>query len=231
MITTNAFISIEKKISENVFVLSVEIERYREWIPGMFMQVSLGQKSASEPWLDSRAFSFASWGSRKAKILVRKEGYFTSTLIEKSLDGFTTSIRYPFGNFLINSKFDKIFLAGGAGISVFLSHMDYLNWTDAATERVVIFHSTRNGDEALSKIYWNEIPKNVNLLQFITDKENPEYTGRFSIDEIRSVISNGNYWNFYICGPSSFNAYWLDNLKALGIIPYLEQWVNEVISL
>ena len=90
MITTNAFISIEKKISENVFVLSVEIERYREWIPGMFMQVSLEQKSASEPWLDSRAFSFASWGSRKAKILVRKEGYFTSTLIEKSLDGFTT---------------------------------------------------------------------------------------------------------------------------------------------
>ena len=231
MITTEAHISLDRRVSHNLFLLSVEIEKYRQWIPGMFMQISLEKKSASEPWLDSRAFSFASWGSSMAKILVRKEGDFTSKLIENSRDGFVTSVRYPFGNFLLNSRSKKVFLAGGAGISVFLSYIDYLNLTDTAPESVIILHSVRNENETLRKIYWGKIPKNVNILQFITNREEQRYTGRFSVDTIESLISEWGDWNFYICGPPSLNAYWSENLKAFGVIPNLEQWVNEVISL
>lgn len=65
----------------------------------MFKQISLERKNASEPWLDNRAFSFASWGSDEASILVRKEWNFMTTLILKVKEGFITSVRYPFGNF------------------------------------------------------------------------------------------------------------------------------------
>jgi len=230
MITTEAYISTERKVSNNLFLLSVDIGKYRQWVPGMFMQVSLEKKGASEPWLDSRAFSFASWGSSKARILVRREGTFTSMLIERAQDSFTTSIRYPFGNFLLNSKSKKIFLAGGAGISVFLSYLDYLNLENADKESVIILHSTRNEDETTGKIYWRKIPNNVHLLQFITNREDKGYTGRFSMNTIQTLISELNNWSFYICGPPSFNTFWYENLKSIGVVPKVEQWVNEVIG-
>jgi NAD(P)H-flavin reductase len=230
MITTEAHISLERKVSNNLFLLSVDIEKYRQWVPGMFMQVSLEKKGASEPWLDSRAFSFASWGSSKVRILVRREGTFTSTLIEKALNGFITSVRYPFGNFLLNSGSKKIFLAGGAGISVFLSYLDYLNLEDTVKESVIILHSTKNEDETIRKIYWEKIPNNVHLMQFITNSKDRRYTGRFSMNTVESLISEWHDWSFYICGPPSFNAFWYESLKAIGVIANLEQWINEVIS-
>lgn len=227
MITSDAEITLEKKISENLFILSVKLQRYREWIPGMFLQVSLQRKSASEPWLDSRAFSFASWGSEDARLLVRKEGNFTSELIEKSEAGFVTSVRYPFGSFLLNSKKDKVFIAGGAGVSVFLSYLDYLNSESGATDDVIILHSTKHTNEELKKIYWHDLPDKVSLKQFITDKEDQEYTGRISIEDLKCSITISKNQDYYVCGPGEFNRYWLEKLKYIGIVPNLEQWINQ----
>ena len=63
MITTKAEIHLDKEISNTLFLLSVTLQRYKQWVPGMFMQISLKEKTASEPWLDGHSFSFASWGS------------------------------------------------------------------------------------------------------------------------------------------------------------------------
>ena len=229
MITTNAEIRVERELSDRLFILSVKLERYKEWVPGMFMQISLERKSASEPWLDSRAFSFASWGSDKATILVRKEGNFTTALISKAKEGITTSVRYPFGNFLLNSNRNKIFIAGGAGVSVFLSFLDYLSAKNYTTETVILFHSARNESESLGKIYRNSVANNVLLRQFITDRNDPNYTGRFTIEALLNLVKDKNNFEFYICGPPEFNNYWSEELKMFGIVPKLEQWENQVI--
>ena len=230
MITTNAEINIERELSDRLFVLSVKLERYKQWVPGMFMQISLERKSASEPWLDSRAFSFASWGSDEASILVRKEGNFTTTLILKAKEGFITSVRYPFGNFLLNSDRDKIFIAGGAGVSVFLSFLDYLNAKNYTTEKVLLFHSAKRECESLRKIYTKSAANNVLLRQFITDKNDPNYTGRFTIRGLLDSFKGTHNFEFYVCGPPEFNNYWTEELKVFSIIPKLEQWENQVVS-
>ncbi len=227
MITTDAEIKVERKISENLFLLSVRLKRYMEWIPGMFLQLSLETKSASEPWLDSRAFSFASWGNENAKILVRREGNFTSELISKSESGFGTSVRYPFGKFLLNSGRDKVLIAGGAGISVFLSYLDYLNANDGLHQNVIIFHSSKRESEGMKRIYWDGIPANVYLNQFITHKAEQNYTGRFSIGDLSKPLNHIYNPEYYICGPSEFNSYWMAILNNLGVIPNVEQWVNQ----
>ena len=228
MITTSAEINIERELSDRLFVLSVTLERYRQWVPGMFMQISLERKSASEPWLDSRAFSFASWGSNKASILVRKEGNFTTTLISKAKVGFITTVRYPFGNFLLNSDRDKIFIAGGAGVSVFLSFLDFLNVKKYKTERVLLFHSAIIESETLRKIYTKNFTNNVSVKQVITDKNDPSYTGRFTIDSLLSSSIEPCDFEFYVCGPPDFNNYWKEKLKIYGVIPRLEEWENQV---
>ena len=230
MITTNAEIRVERELSERLFILSVTLERYKQWVPGMFMQISLERKSSSEPWLDSRAFSFASWGCDKASILVRKEGNFTTTLISKAKEGFTTSVRYPFGNFLLTSERNKIFIAGGAGVSVFLSYLDYLNVKIDTSEKVLLFHSVRKECESLRKIYTKSVANNVLLKQFITDKNDPNYTGRLTIEALLNTVKDINNFEFYVCGPPDFNSHWIEKLKAFGVIPKLEQWENQVIA-
>lgn len=230
MITTNAEIRVERELSERLFILSVTLERYKQWVPGMFMQISLERKSASEPWLDSRAFSFASWGCDKASILVRKEGNFTTTLISKAKEGFTTSVRYPFGNFLLTSDRNKIFIAGGAGVSVFLSYLDYLNVKIDTSEKVLLFHSARKECESLRKIYTKSVANNVLLKQFITDRNDPNYTGRLTIEALLNTVKDINNFEFYVCGPPEFNNHWIEKLKAFGVIPKLEQWENQVIA-
>jgi len=227
MTTSDAYIRVERKISDTLYLLSVDIDRYREWIPGMYMEISLVKKSASEPWLDKRAFSIASWGGKNAKILVRKAGNFTSALISQSMKGFETSIRYPLGRFLINPGHNKIFIAGGAGISVFLSYIDYLNNSKRVEEGIHIYHSIKRKGENLESIYWNELPENINVSYFITGKEEKEYTGRMSI---KDITETSNFWRYkymyYICGPTEFNRYWEENLKSIGESFQIEDWRN-----
>ncbi|MHB1709467.1 MAG: FAD-dependent oxidoreductase [Thermoplasmataceae archaeon] len=226
MITTDVDVTIEKRVSKNLYVLSLKLHRYREWLPGTFLQISIDHKTASEPWLDSRAFSFASWGKDVVKILVRKEGLFTSQLVEKSKSGFSTTVRYPFGDFLLLSEKNKIFIVGGAGISVFMSYLDYVKSEGKNHEKIIIFHSVRNREESLQNIYWDTLPKNVFLWQFITDPEDEKFTGRPSIKNLKRELLNPNAYDFFICGPPQFNSYWLEELGKFGIIPKLEQWIN-----
>ena len=211
MITTKAIFKIEKEINENLYLISVTLEKYKKWVPGMFMQVSLDHKSASEPWLDSRAFSFASWGSEKALILVRREGTFTKRLISDSKKGFSGTVRYPFGNFLLLPDSNLVFLAGGAGISVFLSYLDFLNLEDYRTHELEIFHSSKSSKEAVERIYWNKIPISTKIYQFVTDKADINYTGRLTSDFLFSHSEKLDQKKFYICGPPQFNEYWIEN--------------------
>ena len=73
MITSEAYVTQLKEVDRDVYLLEIRLSKYKTWFPGMFMQLSLHPLSASSYWLDSRAFSFASYGSSDVKILVKKE--------------------------------------------------------------------------------------------------------------------------------------------------------------
>lgn len=229
MITTRAEIHIEKQVSETLFLLSVELERYKQWVPGMFMQITLKEKNASQPWLDGHSFSFASWGSDKALILVRREGPFTIGFVDKAKNGFTTSVRYPFGDFLLNVGKNKVLVAGGAGISVFLSYLDYINITHESSEKVFLVHSTKRMSESVNNIYNGTIPENVSIAQFITDNKEASYTGRPTFDDLKNFVPDLYAKDYFICGPPGFNSYWSGMLKSFGMLPKVEQWENKVV--
>lgn len=226
MITSKADIHLVKEISSSLFLLSVKLQRYKTWIPGMFMQISLKERTASEPWLDGHSFSFASWGSDSALVLVRREGLFTRELVRRSTEGFTTSVRYPFGDFLLNSSNNKVLLAGGAGISVFLSYLDFVNSLAKNSGEVVMFYATKKKLESIENIYSKTIPNFILVKQFFTNVDERGYTGRFKIEDLNNAISDLKGREFFVCGPPKFNSYWNDKLRSLGIFPKVEQWEN-----
>ena len=227
MITSPANISVSKKISESLYLLDVKLDKFRQWVPGMFLQLALEPKSGSEPWLDSRAFSIASWGDANAKLLVRVEGNFTRRLTTLAEKGFTATVRYPFGSFFLNSKGPKVFLAAGAGISVFLSQLDYLKKNNI-NEDLIIYHQAKKDAEALSRIYWMGIPDNVSVRQYISRECSTIHkNGRFTLEEISIEVGKSiERWSFYICGPPGFNSYWSRILSANGLEAKTESWIK-----
>ena len=226
MITTKAEIHLDKEISNTLFLLSVTLQRYKQWVPGMFMQISLKEKTASEPWLDGHSFSFASWGSEKASILVRREGVFTTELVRRSRGGFTTTVRYPFGDFLLTASKEKVFLAGGAGISVFLSYFDFINLSVTHSEGVFLFYTTKRSSEAIENVYWDKLPNLVSVRSFITGDGEPGYTGRFKLEDLARTIPHLKDKEYFVCGPPKFNSYWREKLNGIEIYPKVEQWEN-----
>ena len=227
MITSSVNISLSKRISDTLFLLDLAIEKFHPWIPGMFLQLSLHQKSGSEPWLDSRAFSIASWGKPEAKLLVRMEGNFTRELIDRAKNGFQTSMRYPFGSFLLNSHDSKVFLSAGAGVSVFLSYIDYIK-TNNIGEEVIMFHQVRRNEEALRRIYWDDLPDNFLIRQYVSNERSGEHKfGRFSLLDLNKELARPlEKYVFYICGPPSFSVEWSRILGSKGLKVKAESWTN-----
>lgn len=96
----------------------------------------------------------------------------------------------------MNSGRDKIFIAGGAGVSVFLSFLDYLNAKNYTTEKVLLFHSAKRECESLRKIYTKSAANTVLLRQFITNKNDPNYTGRFTIRALLNSFKGKHNFDF-----------------------------------
>lgn len=225
MITTDAEVKMERLISDSLAIFTVRPEKLVKWSPGMFLQLSLSKKTASEPWLDSKPFSIASWGGSEIKIIVRKEGKFTSSLFDLGRSVFSASIKYPLGNFYLKGRENKIFMAGGAGISVFTSYLDYII-KENINDDLTIFHSSKSKEELLTTFYWFELKKNIKFYHKVTRINNSKSGGnRSTYEELQKLFEVSSRQKVYICGPASFTEYWYKVLVTKGFEIRKEQWV------
>ena len=225
MITTDVGVKLEKDISETLALFTIKPVRGAIWVPGMFLQLSLTRKSASEPWLDSKPFSIASWGSETLRIIVRKEGKFTTELFNLGKEGFTGSMKYPLGSFYLNEPGKKVFLAGGAGISAFTSYLEFVFKKDM-TERVIVYHSARSTGETLDSFYWSTIPDQIIVNTNITRSEEADNKrGRLTFEELKEDILDLESYEYYVCGPPGFNNYWVNSLSKEHLKVRSESWI------
>jgi NAD(P)H-flavin reductase len=102
VLTSKCTVKKIREIDERLKLITFKIEKYIPWEPGMFLQLSLDKYDPSKPWPESRAFSFASYGEDEAKILVRKEGEFTTRLFNELKENNEFYIRYSFGEFILS---------------------------------------------------------------------------------------------------------------------------------
>ncbi|HPT59478.1 MAG TPA: FAD-dependent oxidoreductase [Fervidobacterium sp.] len=225
MLTSGCIVKKIKVIDETLKLMTFEIYKYIPWEPGMFLQLSLDLYNPSQPWPESRAFSFASWGDRQAKILVRRAGDFTTKLFSELKEGSMFYIRYPFGDLTLSDPGDKVFIAAGAGISAFLSYIDYYI-KKGLDEEVLIFHSVGNTKELMENILDYQIPERIKVFSFVTREKNPLFPNRrITINDVLSKVVTGKKYKYYICGDDTFVRKYWDELKNRGIdAVYAESW-------
>lgn len=132
------------------------------------------------------------------KLAIKNLGDFTSKLGNLK-PGTIAEVEGPYGNFNLTSDVNnQIWIAGGIGITPFLSMLDHSVLSDNNRKNISLYYCTKNLEEALFLEDIISIAKNNNSIKVI-----PWYSdekGRISASEIekRNSIKGAH---FLICGP------------------------------
>ncbi len=176
---------------------------------------------------DKHAFSIASSPLKKDALVigVRVQGKFTQGLLTLK-EGDELIVAGPYGKFIYNEKKypDAVFIAGGIGITPFLSALSYANDAGLKTKLSLIY-SVRSELSAtfLSEIkYLEKANNNIStLLSFTEEKGESKNKNilfqRLNASAIKNYLSDVTGKTFFLCGPAPFMAATTANLLSLGV--------------
>lgn len=115
----------------------------------------------------------------------------------------------------IEYKGEGVFIAGGAGVTPFISIFRNLKKQNKIGKNVLIFSNKTEADIILKNEFEEMLGKN--FINVITSQPGTEYYNK-RIDKtfLSTEIRNFNQ-QFYVCGPDEFTQLILDDLKSLGV--------------
>ena len=179
--------------------------------PGQFVVVEFGGRNA---W-QRHPFSVSSApGDAELEVTVKALGDYTNALRERVQPGVPARVVGPFGSFDYRlGGHDQIWIAGGVGVTPFLSWMRSL---DGAFDRDVDFYySVRRPSEAIDVDELEAIARAHPTLRLHIVAADSH--GLLTADEVLAdAAANAQPW-VYMCGPSQMMRAFAGRLRKLGI--------------
>lgn len=176
----------------------------------------------------SRPYSLSSSPRQRAyyEITVARiaDGFVSDYLLDKLCVGDELEANGPAGVFHYNGVFHKktsVFLAGGSGVTPFLSMIREI--FEAGLDReVVLLYGCRNEGAALYHKELSELAKRYSRFRYalvLSDEVEGWQGDTGFIDEalIRKYVTNPDDCTFYICGPQIMNDFCVARLEGMGI--------------
>ncbi len=176
----------------------------------------------------SRPYSISSSPCQRGyyEIIVSKieTGFVSDYFLDCVKVGDTFEANGPLGNFHYNPIFHKkksVFLAGGSGITPFLSMTRQIVETHADRE-VYLLYGCRNESLAINHqllTKFNEEYPNFHYHLILSDEEN-EWSGErgfINAELMQKTIVNLDDCTFYICGPQIMMDFCVNQLKGMNI--------------
>ena len=138
------------------------------------------------------------------RFAIKSLGDFTS-LLEVIRVGDKVHVYGPYGEFgekAIETKRDQIWIAGGIGVTPFLSLARYLN-KKGGTGAITLFYCTKNEEEAmyLDELKQSESGGNIKIINFCS-----ETSGRLNVDAIIRVTGDPKNKLILLCGPGAMTS-------------------------
>jgi predicted ferric reductase len=110
---------------EGIYTLELmSLGRKFKYAPGQFLHLATGEYNPSDAWPESRCFSMQSSPSEKnIKITYAVKGVYTREMAEKLRVDAEVWLKLPYGDLFTqeHNKNNTVFIAGGTGITPFLS--------------------------------------------------------------------------------------------------------------
>jgi ferredoxin-NADP reductase len=191
---------------------------------GQYINLHLGLKGI----LTSRPYSISSSPHQGAyyDITVRKlaDGFVSAQLVDAVSPGDVFTSSAPAGEFVHNPVFhgeDLVFLAGGSGITPFMSMIRDVTDPGLARKITLIYGSRQSDDIIFADELARRIADHDTLrVVHVISEPTPEHTGRngfITADLIRAAAGDLTGKMIYVCGPEAMVAFCLTALEALGV--------------
>jgi len=176
---------------------------HRDYAPGQFMILKLNRKGkVSEP----HPFTIVSSPARKGlSICAKAVGDFTATL-EKTQPSDLAYIDMPFGvfSFLQHDAERLVFIAGGIGITPFMSMLRYIRDRKLQKEVILLWANKTEKDIAFRaelESMASEMPS-LKVVHILSRQENwPGEKGRINADTLKRHVGDFEKGEFFVCGP------------------------------
>jgi ferredoxin-NADP reductase len=220
---------IQKTFKASADVLILELGDIRglpvfDFKPGQYVMIYY--KNAKGRLEQKHTFSIASSPLEKGcvRLGIKIGGQFTRGLAGLKI-GDEIFVQGPYGNFVFdeNKYSDLVMIAGGIGITPFISTLYYAAHKGLANRLSLIYSNKTIGNTA----FYNEIrsleTKNNNFraLFAVTDEKNPlpkegVVYSRINANMINDFVGSVYGKTFFLCGPGLFMAAAKDHLFELG---------------
>lgn len=196
------------------------------FLPGQYAAISFYRKHRPTP---ARCFSIVTspTDTDRLQFSMRSKGHFTKAIAGLK-EGDTVKVRGPYGGFVLDlaNGGDVVLLAGGIGITPFMSMVSYAAKVKL-NSKITLVYSVQNQDDVPFIKELKELQKeNKNLkLHFVVgegpvDKIGEHITSKgFITPELLDEVSNNDYSSitYFMCGPPPFMRAMAKNLKAKGV--------------
>jgi ferredoxin-NADP reductase len=213
---TTLLLNLEQKSGKRQFIYQ----------PGQYAAISFYNRGRPTP---ARCFSIVSSPTDRGKLQfsMRTKGHFTKTMAHLK-PGDLVKVRGPYGGFVLDiaTSNDVVFLAGGIGITPFMSMVSYTANIQAST-KITLFYSCQTQDDVpfLDKLRGFE-QQNPNLrVTFVVGNGVTDKLAGLSVvsghltPEVIDTILNRSYDNrtFYVCGPPPYMDAMARTLRLKGV--------------
>jgi ferredoxin-NADP reductase len=114
-----------ENIVDGIYTLELKSHSGRfKYLPGQFLHLALDEYDPSIGWPESRCFSIqSSPKDENIRITYARKGIFTLRMSRELREGSRVTLKLPYGDLFtqVHSKENTVFVAGGTGITPFLS--------------------------------------------------------------------------------------------------------------
>lgn len=189
------------------------LERSYKYDPGQFLHIAIDEEyDGIGQWPESRCFSMQSDPAEDViRITYAVKGSFTQEMEKVLKVGREVWLKLPFGELFTqpHNKTNTVFIAGGTGVTPFLSLFTHESFRDYVNPRIYLGY--KNEDYY---IYQKELAaiKNDNA-QITIFYENKDGV----IDIVKIHEQNGNDSNYFISGPPVMIKIFKNKLIELGV--------------
>ena len=191
-----------------------------KYLPGQFLHLAMEEYDPSSGWPESRCFSIQSSPVNEyIWITFAIKGVFTSRMSKELIPGRKVTLKLPYGDLFTkdHSRENTIFIAGGTGITPFLSLFTHASFKEYNNPRIYLGFRSKQYN-----IYEHEL----NFVKPYNPKIYYEDTiGRLDVKLIFS--ENGSKSDYFISGPPEMINVFKQELIANGVITtqiFTDEW-------
>ena len=200
---------------QDIFTVTFTSDKQFHYLPGQFLHLALDEYDGVGQWPDSRCFSMQSKPEEEnIKITYAAKGKFTSRMAKELKVGKEVWLKMPYGDIFQrgHDKNNCVFIAGGTGVTPFLSLFNSAGFNDYINPKIYLgFRSKAHNIYETELIFVQLRENSEGLCEIKTIYE--DVAGILDINTIHDEC--GNYSTYFISGPpimiKNFKKYLIEN--------------------